>query len=584
MDIRLSNVIKKQAILNIGCTGHVANGKSTLVRALTGIATQRFKSEKERNITINIGYAGCKLWYSPKTDEMQFTGSKIKEELDSNGDKMDLVHHFSFVDCPGHEAFMNNMLTGTAVMDMAFLVEDVSSEVIPQVQTKEHLNALCNTGITDILVLANKCDLVKKSDLENGCDKIREFVEDYFEEDELKMIPIIAQKGTNTHFIGQFLRDKIASYDKDLNESLFMNIIRTFDINKPGISLDKYCGGVLGGSISSGVVKLGDYIQINPGIITKDKSGWVVTPIITKVESLNCDNESLDYAIPGGLIAIGTTMDPYFCKSNKCIGQQITHVNYDPLIVECIDVKYNKFKRDESISLDKNSSIKLGIGSNLVDAKIVEKSKRNLKLVLSTPVYLNNMNITLISNYNNRCLVIGIGVITDYTKVKNIQIEKNDDIVIPDVKYNLINDLTEPDVSVVDFDDMLSELDSTYSKPKKINLSKPQIIANTTKTQFTIKNYNEIMNKIINQSDEVDLCRVFCSEFEKECQCSTSLNSNKELIVHMRTKPDSLINNIVKVIIKIKKCNSCSSLDTFINKMDRTTYINCLTCGSKNSI
>ena len=62
MDIRLSDVIKNQAIINIGATGHVANGKSTLVKAMTGVTTQKFKSEKERNITINIGYAGCKIY------------------------------------------------------------------------------------------------------------------------------------------------------------------------------------------------------------------------------------------------------------------------------------------------------------------------------------------------------------------------------------------------------------------------------------------------------------------------------------------------------------------------------------------
>ena len=73
------------------------------------------------------------------------------------------------------------------------------------------------------------------------------------------MIPIIAQKSKNIEYIGEYLRNKISEYDRDLNEPLFMNIIRTFDINKPGIDIDDYSGGVLGGSISRGVIKLGDY-------------------------------------------------------------------------------------------------------------------------------------------------------------------------------------------------------------------------------------------------------------------------------------------------------------------------------------
>ena len=60
MDIRLSEVIKNQAVINVGCTGHVANGKSTIVYKMSGIKTQKFSSEKKRNITINIGYANCK--------------------------------------------------------------------------------------------------------------------------------------------------------------------------------------------------------------------------------------------------------------------------------------------------------------------------------------------------------------------------------------------------------------------------------------------------------------------------------------------------------------------------------------------
>ena len=85
----------------MGCVGHVSNGKSTLVKQMTGIKTQKFKSEKERNCTINIGYGNCKIFYSKKTDEYKFTGS-VESELDSQNNEMTLIHHISFVDCPGH--------------------------------------------------------------------------------------------------------------------------------------------------------------------------------------------------------------------------------------------------------------------------------------------------------------------------------------------------------------------------------------------------------------------------------------------------------------------------------------------------
>jgi translation initiation factor 2 subunit 3 len=582
MDIKLSDVIKNQAILNIGATGHVANGKSTLVRAMTGVATQKFKSEKERNITINIGYAGCKIYYSKKLDEFKFCGPDIHDINDSDGNIMELVHHFSFVDCPGHEAFMNNMLTGSAVMDMAFLVEDISSETIPQVQTREHLLALFNSGITDLLVIANKCDLVKKSRLSCNYDKIKDFVEDHYD-DEINIIPTIAQKGINIEYIGKFLMDNINDYNKNLNESLAMNVIRTFDVNKPNVKLNKYIGGVVGGSIKSGVVRLGDYIQLNPGIVAKDKNGWVVTPLITKVESLNCDKTSLEYAIPGGLIAIGTTLDPYFCKSDKCIGQLVTHFNDEPLIVENITLSYSRFNRQEKLKIAKGDMVQLGIGSNIINAKIISKEKRDLKLVLEAPVYLNKMRVSIITKIGNKSTIFGIGDIIEYKKVSNINIRYSN-IDVPDIKYNLINDLIKLDTDVVDFDMMFNRIDENSIKPKRISLSKPALTVNSSKTQHTFKNYQDMIGKIRHEKDKVDVGGIFNSYLEKMCLCSTSYNSENELIIMIRCKTPILINNIIKVILKIKKCQSCSSLDTYLTKDDRINNINCLTCSSSNSI
>ena len=62
--LNLSTIIQNQAVLNVGCIGHVSNGKSTLVRQMTGIKTQKFKSEKERNCTINVGYGNCKIFFN----------------------------------------------------------------------------------------------------------------------------------------------------------------------------------------------------------------------------------------------------------------------------------------------------------------------------------------------------------------------------------------------------------------------------------------------------------------------------------------------------------------------------------------
>ena len=110
--IKLSEVIKRQPIINIGTIGHVSHGKSTVVFALTGKKTQEHSAEQVRNITINLGYANTKIWYNKDSDEFKTTNSDI--ELD---DSWQLLQHFSFVDCPGHNAYLSTMISGAGAMN-----------------------------------------------------------------------------------------------------------------------------------------------------------------------------------------------------------------------------------------------------------------------------------------------------------------------------------------------------------------------------------------------------------------------------------------------------------------------------------
>lgn len=139
-------VISRQATINIGTIGHVAHGKSTVVKSLSGVLTVRFKNEKERNITIKLGYANAKVDEQferhrsilvqqifecdnekcPRPERFRSAGS-IKEDTfpcdrTGCGGQFRLVRHVSFVDCPGHDILMATMLNGAAVMDAALLL------------------------------------------------------------------------------------------------------------------------------------------------------------------------------------------------------------------------------------------------------------------------------------------------------------------------------------------------------------------------------------------------------------------------------------------------------------------------------
>ena len=121
------DVISRQATINIGTIGHVTHGKSTVVKALSGVHTVRFKNELERNITIKLGYANAKIYKSddPKCIRpVCYTsmGSSKEDSFVLNGFRYNLVRHVSFVDCPGHDILMATMLNGAAVMDAALLL------------------------------------------------------------------------------------------------------------------------------------------------------------------------------------------------------------------------------------------------------------------------------------------------------------------------------------------------------------------------------------------------------------------------------------------------------------------------------
>merc|ERR1712166_1488204 len=113
------DVISRQATINIGTIGHVAHGKSTVVKAISGVQTVRFKNELERNITIKLGYANAKIYKCsnfncPKPGCYKAMGSDVRTIpfCDQCHYDMVLIKHISFIDCPGHEILMATMLPG----------------------------------------------------------------------------------------------------------------------------------------------------------------------------------------------------------------------------------------------------------------------------------------------------------------------------------------------------------------------------------------------------------------------------------------------------------------------------------------
>lgn len=397
-------VIRNQATINIGTIGHVAHGKSTVVKAISGVQTVRFKNELVRNITIKLGYANAKIFKceNPKCLRPQcyqsYPSSKEDHPPCPNpgcGHKMDLVRHVSFVDCPGHDILMATMLNGAAVMDAALLLI-AGNEPCPQPQTSEHLAAVEIMKLQHIIILQNKVDLIREQAAEEHWQSIVSFVKGTVA-DGAPIVPISAQLKYNIDAVNENIVKKVPVPVRDFTATPRLIVIRSFDVNKPGAEIDELKGGVAGGSILSGVLRLGQEIEVRPGIVTKDGEGKIhCRPIYSRIVSLLAEQNKLEFAVPGGLIGVGTKIDPTLCRADRLVGQVLGEVGKLPAIYTELEINYFLLRRLLGVKSDdkkqtkvqklaKNEVLMVNIGSTSTGGRVMSVKADLAKIFLTSP-------------------------------------------------------------------------------------------------------------------------------------------------------------------------------------------------------
>merc|ERR1719259_1006758 len=396
-------VISRQATMNVGTIGHVAHGKSTVVRGLSGVHTVRFKQEKERNITIKLGYANAKVYKCDNPDMKRpdcytsFGSSSPDVKPCEEGGNWRLVRHVSFVDCPGHDILMATMLNGAAVMDAALLLI-AGNEPCPQPQTSEHLAAIEIMKLKHILILQNKIDLIKEEQAKQQHQEILSFIEGTVAEG-APIIPISAQLKYNIEVVCEYIEKKIPVPLRDFTSAPHLIIIRSFDVNKPGSDVEDLKGGVAGGSILKGVLKVGQEIEVRPGLVSKDSEGKLTCkPIRSKIVSLFAEQNDLMYAVPGGLIGVGTKIDPTLCRAERMVGQVLGAVGHLPNIYTELEISYYLLRRllgvrtegDKKAAkvqkLTKSEVLMVNIGSLSTGGRVIAVKADLAKIGLTTPV------------------------------------------------------------------------------------------------------------------------------------------------------------------------------------------------------
>ncbi len=349
--------------VNIGMIGHVDHGKTTLTQRLTGKWTDEHSEELKRGISIRLGYADAAFYKCPNCEDPScYTTQKVCPNCKG---KTELLRVVSFVDAPGHETLMATMLSGAAIMDGAVLVI-AANEVCPQPQTREHLMALEIIGAKRIIIVQNKIDLVSEEDAVKNYEQIVKFVKGTCAES-APIIPVSAHHDINIDVLIKTMEEYIPTPKRDLEKPPLMYVARSFDVNKPGTKYGELKGGVVGGSLLQGTIKKGERIEIAPGRKREVEGKEILEPIFTTAHSLMTGGTMTEMALPGGLIAIGTELDPTMVKSDSLAGKLVGRPGQLPPVLETFDLSMCLLKR--------------AVGT--VDEKNVEPLKTNEPLMLT---------------------------------------------------------------------------------------------------------------------------------------------------------------------------------------------------------
>src|SRR5690349_5666855 len=245
----------------VGTAGHIDHGKTALVRALTGIDADRLQEEKRRGITIDLGFAHLDL-------------------QDLNGEELRL----GFVDVPGHERFVRNMLAGVGGIDMVLLVIAADEGIKPQ--TREHFDILQLLGVKRGITVLTKSDAVDSETMEVVRLEVEEFLHGTFLEPPTSPIaPVSALTGAGLEDLKRALITAAARVEaRDPQAIARLPIDRVFTM--------KGFGTVVTGTLISGTIRQEDELEVFP------------TGRRVRVRGVHVHGQEADYAVAGQRTAL----------------------------------------------------------------------------------------------------------------------------------------------------------------------------------------------------------------------------------------------------------------------------------------
>jgi translation initiation factor 2 subunit 3 len=405
----------RQPEVNIGTIGHVDHGKTTLVESLTGVWAARHSEELKRGITIKLGYADAVIYRCPKCESPHNYSTNVK--CPKCGGKGEFVRALSFVDAPGHEALMATMLSGAAVMDGVILVI-AADEPCPQPQTREHLAAIEIVGIDKVIIAQNKVDLVSRKRALESHKEIKAFTKGTIAEN-APIVPISAQKQVNIDLLLFALEEHIPTPARDPSKPPRMHVVRSFDVNKPGTLVKNLVGGVIGGTIFQGAFNVGDELEIRPGITGPRGRSSSYESLFTEVVSLHAGGRIVKEAYCGGLVGIGTLLDPSLTKADGLIGNLVGKPETLPPSRFDLSLEFHLFERAvgtkemlEVKNISVGEVLLLDVGTAPTVGQVTSIKGDMAELKLSRPICADvDTRVAVSRKITGRWRLIGFGII-----------------------------------------------------------------------------------------------------------------------------------------------------------------------------
>ena len=440
----------------IGTAGHIDHGKTTLIKALSGIETDTTQEEKDRGMSINLGFAYFDL---------------------PSGKRCGVV------DVPGHERFIKNMLAGVSGINLVLLLVDSREGIMPQ--TKEHIDILTLLGIENYIIVMTKIDLVEEEYRELVKEDIQEFISGtVLENSPIIEVDSISKKGLDT---------LLATIDKKTEDIAAKNVEKNARINIDRSFQVKGFGTVVTGTLTEGVINVGDELVIYP------------KEVKAKVRNIQVHSKDVETAYAGQRTAINLANIKFDdVKRGDTLATEGSLTKTYMLDTEI------KLINDERANLELWDRVRVYIGTEEVMARVVPLGTDLLKagessfaqLRLEEEIAVKNYDKFIIRTYSPM-ITIGGGVILDANPKKHSRFNEE---VLEKLKVQLEGNTTD---LIANY--LLSHTDYLNSKEnilKELQLPKEeveesltQLVENTTIYETKLgyihkKKYDEVLEKL----------------------------------------------------------------------------------------